>query len=194
MNKIILSCLLAFFVVPAFSQVNFGLKGGLNMANIKGTSAQEVYENRTGFHVGLFAGAKFQRIGIQPEMILSSQGTQFDLAGESVVEKFTYFNIPVMLKFYPVKMLNIQAGPQFGFLMGAKEITQTETIDVKASYKSSDVSLGLGLGLELPFGINLEGRYNLGLSDINDSSGQNSEIIKNQVFQISIGLRVLDKG
>jgi len=69
--------------------------------------------------------------------------------------------------------------------------------------KSSDVSLGLGLGWDLPFGLNLTARYNMGLSDINKQSGVNSPLIqsslgtkeaKNQVFQFSVGYRLFKLG
>jgi hypothetical protein len=75
---------------------------------------------------------------------------------------------------------------------------------LKDVVKSSDVSLGLGFGWDLPFGLNFTARYNLGLSDLNKQSGVNSPLIqsqalgtkqaKNQVFQFSVGYRLFKLG
>src|SRR5688572_26235452 len=97
------------------AQVAIGLKGGLNFAKLDADGFST--KSRTGYHVGAFTLFKFSRIGIQPELVFSQQGSEVknpDLG--SVESNFSYVNIPVLLKFYTVLGLNIQAGPQFGFL------------------------------------------------------------------------------
>ena len=56
------------------------------------------------------------KVGIQADLLYSQQGAEFD-AGEF---DLSYVNIPVVLKYYLVQGLNIQAGPQFGFVVDDK--------------------------------------------------------------------------
>ena len=195
MKNIITSLLLiAAISTASYGQAgcSAGIKGGLNFASIDHESASEIYDTRTGYNVGAFVNIKIQRIGIQPELMFSSQGSTLDLSSETI-HKFNYLNIPVVLKFYPVDFLSLQAGPQFGFLTSAKEVVDNISQDIKTIYKDSDLSLILGIGLELPFGLNIDGRYNVGISDINDDPNTTA-LLKNQVYQISVGFRFLDLG
>ena len=200
--KKIVAILTLFIVVgsvPAFSQAQFalGIKGGLNFANldIKGSTSSN-YENRTGYHAGAFALIKITAFAIQPEILFSKQGTQYTVSTTNYEANFDYINVPIMLKFYLPLGLNLQAGPQFGFLTTC-EIKQTvgsttSVQDAKDFYKSSDVAASMGLGWDLPFGLTLDARYNLGLSDINEGSNNNST--KNNVFMISAGYKLIKFG
>jgi hypothetical protein len=93
-----------------------------------------------------------------------------------------------MLKLYLIAGLNLQAGPQFGFLTTA----EIDGEDVKELYKKSDVSVGLGAGWDLPFGLTIDARYNLGLSKINDGAADSA--VKNQVIQVSLGYKLIKLG
>jgi hypothetical protein len=102
-----------------------------------------------------------------------------------------------MFKLYTVAGINLQVGPQFGFVQSAKVEFEdangnVTTQSVKDELKKSDISAALGVGWDLPFGLSIDGRYNLGLSDINDASG--AESIKNQVWQVSLGYKLFKFG
>lgn len=172
----------------AWSQAQFaiGIKGGLNFAklDVDNTSTK----NRTGFHGGAFALIKLTKIGIQPEIIFSQQGTKLKIDGNDAEANFNYINIPVIVKLYTVAGINLQAGPQFGFISKA-EIDDTS---VKESIKKSDISLALGAGWDLPFGLTIDARYNLGLSKIDDDAS--FEATKNQVIQVSLGFKLIKIG
>lgn len=181
----------------AQAQLAIGVKGGLNFAkqDVEDLNAK----NRTGFHGGAFVLIKLTKIGIQPELIYSQQGSKFKFDGQDFKSNFSYVNIPVMLKLYLIAGLNLQVGPQFGFLTSAKadgydEATQqlVKDQDVKEFYKKSDVSLGLGAGWDLPFGLTIDARYNLGLSKIENDAAMAAT--KNQVIQISLGYKLIKLG
>jgi len=187
------------FAHQSVAQVQFalGIKGGPNFANLDvNSSVGENYKNRTGFHGGAFALFKFTKIGIQPELIFSRQGSNLEFNSGKGEANFDYINVPIILKLYTVAGINLQAGPQFGFLSGGelKQTIQgiTTTDDAKDFYKGSDFGLALGVGWDLPFGLTLDARYNLGLSKIND--GDNAPESKNQVFQISAGFKIIKLG
>lgn len=201
MKKSIIGCLVlvgVFFADTSFGQAQFaiGIKAGPNFANINtDASLGENYKNRTGFHGGAFALIKLTKIGIQPEIIFSQQGTNLEISGSSFEQNVNYINIPVMLKFYLIGGLNLQAGPQFGFVTKAEgtDPLTGQVTDIKDLLKGSDISAGLGLGFDAPFGLTLDARYNLGLSEVFDDAAQTQEA-KNQVFQISVGFKLLKFG
>lgn len=201
---ILFASVLSLGAQQAFSQVQLavGVKGGPNFAKINtDASAMENYKSRTGFHGGAFVLIKATKIGIQPEVIFSQQGSKVEVNSQDLESSFSYVNIPIMLKLYTVAGINIQAGPQFGFVNSAEapvfdEINQQWTVqDVKNRAKNSDVTIGLGLGWDLPFGLTIDARYNLGLSKIYDQApSQQTEDAKNQVIQVSVGYKLFKLG
>lgn len=173
----------------------FGLKAGVNLTNLKVDDPQASYDSRTGYHAGIFARSKFNKVALQPEVLLFTQSNQINYSGGlgSVKESFTYLSIPLMIKCYPVAGLNIQAGPQFGFLVDGEQEYNTPlfrgTRDIKDSYKESDVSISAGAGWDFAFGLSVDVRYNIGVKDINDVS--NGEEAKSRVFLVSVGWNFL---
>ena len=179
----------------AFAQVQFalGIKAGPNFAKIDAdASAGDNYKSRTGFHGGAFALIKLTKIGIQPEIIFSQQGSKFKFDAQDVEANYSYVNIPIILKLYLVAGLNLQAGPQFGFVTSAEQKWPDGKEDVKDAMKKSDISAGLGAGWDLPFGLTIDARYNLGLSKMYDFDG--APEAKNQVFQLSLGYKLIKFG
>lgn len=188
---------MAFQTAFGQAEVAIGIKGGLNFANVDASSVGAAYNSRTGYHGGAFVLFKLSKIGIQPELILSQQGTTVKINTTNFDSNFSYMNIPVILKLYLVGGLNLQAGPQFGFLTKATgpiidASGNVTTGDIKNKLKSSDISVALGAGWDLPFGLNIDARYNLGVSDVNNTANANA--IKNQVFQLSVGYKLFKFG
>jgi len=193
-------CLFAAFGVvnqaQAQAQFAIGLKGGLNIAKFDISQGTSNIDNRTGFHGGAFTLIKFAKFGIQPELLFSKQGTEFSVNTDQFEANFDYINVPIILKLYLVAGLNLQAGPQFGFLT-TSEIKSTisgitTTDDVKDQLtKKSDTSIAVGAGWDLPFGLTLDARYNLGLSEFKLNSGPD---FKNKVIQISLGYKFIKLG
>jgi hypothetical protein len=184
-------------------QLAIGIKGGPNFAKINTDgSINENYKSRTGFHGGAFVLFKATKIGIQPEIIFSQQGSKVEINGDNFESNFSYVNIPIILKLYTVAGINIQAGPQFGFITNAETPIEDQlnpgsykVQDVKDKMKSSDITVALGLGWDLPFGLTLDARYNLGLSKIYDKApSQQTENAKNQVIQVSLGFKLIKLG
>lgn len=172
----------------AQAQVSVGIKGGLNFANLDVSDIAGTYDNRTGYHLGAFTQFKFEKFAIQPEIIYSEQGSEVkDPNLGNFESNFSYVNIPIILKLYTIGGLNLQAGPQFGFLTSAKWGDES----IKDELKGSDFSVGLGVGWDAPFGLSLDARYNLGISDVSDVAAAQ---IKNQVWQISAGFKILKFG
>ncbi|SRX73879.1 porin family protein [Aequorivita antarctica] len=184
MKKLILGVLMLFIATTAFSQeLDLGVKAGVNFANI---SDVPDLSSKTGFQAGVFAGVKFgDKIGIQADILYSQQGAEFD-AGKF---DLNYINIPVVLKYYLVQGLNVQAGPQFGFIIDDDiYVDAFGTNSINANAEKSDVSGIVGAGYDFPFGVRLDARYNFGLSDV--SKTENFEG-KNNVFSVALGYSFL---
>lgn len=183
--------LLSFLTVAsADAQVAFGIKGGLNLTTLDVKDPELSYESRTGYHAGIFLRSRMDKVAIQPELLLfTQQGNLESSFFGTARESFTYLSIPVILKFYPVGGLNIQLGPQFGFLIdGEREydnFLSSGTEDITDHYKKSDVSVSVGGGYDFGFGLGLDVRYNIGVKDINDAAdGQEA---RSRIFLLSLG-------
>ena len=174
MKKIIFLALMVLFTAKSLSQgVDLGIKVGANFATL--TELPNV-DTRTGLNFGAFFTIKFNdKIAIQGDVLYSQQGAEFDLDKVDL----DYVNVPIVFKYYLVKRLNLHVGPQFGFLVSDFDASEFED-----SYKSTDVSGVVGLGLDLPLGFRVDGRYNFGLTELLPD-------VKNNVFSLSIGWTII---
>ncbi len=180
MKRIILAAFVSLFAITTYAQgIDFGIKAGMNFANIN--DAGEGLDTRTGFHAGVFLGLKLNdKLALQPELLYSQQGAEFDL-GEFELD---YVNIPVVVKYYLVQGLNIQVGPQFGFVVNDRISFGGIAADAEA--EKFDLSGIVGAGYDLPLGLRIDARYNFGLSKVvKDGDG------KNGVFSLALGFSFL---
>jgi hypothetical protein len=206
MKKILLSAAVMAlgFAAQAQSEIKFGAKAGLNLATY-GADANDVdgIGSRTSFHVGAVAEFKFtEKFSVQPELLYSMQGAKadilfsdgFDTYSIKATDKLDYLILPVMAKYYVIKGLSIEAGPQVGFLLSAKSKAESgddsmET-NVKDDYKSLDFSINGGVGYQLPMGLFLQARYNIGMANILKTDDETGDAkITNNVLQFSVGYK-----
>ena len=168
-----------------YCQTSFGIKGGINYANLGGAAAG--VKSKITFHAGLFGIIKpSDRFGIQPEIVFSRQGAAMALDPDVKIN-YDYVNIPLMLNYYPTEIFYVQAGPQLGLVVSGKITNGKDSEDVTDQLNSTDLALGIGFGFDLRFAtIGL--RYNGGLSSTTDG-GNDGEKFINEVLQLSIGLK-----
>lgn len=177
MKNLKILCILLITAQMSYAQdIDFGVKLGANFASISDVSDAS---NKTGFVGGAFLNVKFSKIGIQPELLYSQQGAKFDAFDFDL----NYVNVPVMLKYYVFGGLNLQVGPQFGFLV---DDNLSDSVESGIEAESFDLSGAAGLGYDLPLGLRADARYIFGLTDIVDG-----EDGKNGVFTISLGYSFL---
>ena len=212
MKKLLLTAAVAVFGLTSINaqEITFGAKAGVNFSTIGGDETGD-YESKTGFHIGAVAEIMISdKFSFQPELMYSSQGAKssysgtFTLLGDTIYEteelkyKLDYINIPLMAKYYVAEGFSIEAGPQIGFLVSAKdefEFTETENGVTQSGSEEEDIEdtssidfgVNFGLGYKLESGLNFGARYNLGLSNINDGKGSDVFKQQNNVFQLSVG-------
>jgi Outer membrane protein beta-barrel domain len=187
MKKTLFIALLALTVhtLPA-QQFQFGLKAGANISNFSGGNFDLVKKSAyVGFHGGLYMRFKFASLGLQPELMVSSQGAKLDsISGGNTTWKVTYITVPVMLQYMMKSGFYLEAGPQVGFK--ASDDFGSTTLDDFA--KGLDLSAAAGLGFRGKAGFGLGARYTAGLSKVGDftpSNGVNPDF-KNGVVQLSL--------
>jgi opacity protein-like surface antigen len=199
MKKIILTVAAVFaFGFANAQETKFGVKGGLNVANISGDI--EDNSSKVGFHVGGFVEIKVSdKFSVQPELLFSTQGSQAEYSEDfggtvvSINEKInlSYLNIPVMAKYYVAEGFSLEAGPQIGFLTSAKYKLeaegQEEEEDAKDDFESIDFGVNFGAGYDFTENLSAGLRYNVGLSNIAKDSGNDK--ISNSVFSVSLGYK-----
>ncbi len=178
MKKLILIVFTILLTTTSFSQgIDFGIKAGVNFSTL--TDASNL-SNKTGFVGGIFAGIKFSdKVAIQGDLLYSQQGAEFDIGEVDL----TYVNIPIVLKYFLIKGLNVQAGPQFGFIV---DDNITEVLGDILETESFDLTGVVGVGYDLPMDIRVDGRYNFGLTDVFDGLDG-----KNSVITLSVGYSFL---
>jgi hypothetical protein len=193
-----LVAMVSTIVVQAQKQTNgtvpilqAGLKVGTNIFKVDGKSFKD--EFRFGYHAGGFIQLKLSdKWQLQPEVMWNQYNTKTDTSLGNIYKlsnikdvKLNYLSIPVLLTYNPTKFVSFQAGPQFGILIDKNKGLFDNG---KQAFKSGDLSM-LG-GVQLNMGnLRINGRYVVGLSNINDLD--NKDKWKNQGFQISLGMRII---
>jgi hypothetical protein len=194
MKKIIVVLVILIAVSSTAQKINFGIKAGLNVSMLTG-NANEIMSSNNGFFAGTLLEFKILgKIAIQPELLFSTQGAKFESKDLSfaTTTKMNYIILPVMVKYYPVAGLFVEAGPQAGFLISAKKdidnrITNVTTSEnLKEATKDFDMSANVGIGYDLFDKVVVQVRYCIGLT--NTSTLENTDI-KNGVFQLSVGYK-----
>ena len=183
MKKIIfLPLLLVMGIVNA--QLQFGLKGGVNISNFTGGNFNNIEKNSlVAFHAGGLVRIKFEHLVLQPEVLFSTQGAKLDDGTTEADYKISYVNVPIMLQWQFKGSFYIEAGPQAGFKVS--EDIPNSTIDEFA--KSTDLSIGVGLGFLKNKGLGIGGRYTVGVSKVGNFDSANIDPdFKNGVIQFSL--------
>lgn len=178
-----------------FKPFHFGLKAGLNLANITGADVPSDAKMLMGVCGGGFISYAFTPwLSLQPEILYSLKGyTQERYIQEGVYTyeykqfvNFNYIEIPVLVKlsiptgsaFTPV----IYAGPAISIKAGATEFSEItlngETTraseDISESISSMDFNLVAGAGIEIKAGsgaITVDVRYDMGFTTVKNIEG-----------------------
>lgn len=199
MKKLFLAAVAVLGFASAKAQdVKFGLKGGINLSNFTGDI--EDASSKVGFQLGGFAEFKLSdKFAIQPELLFSTQGSKYKESEVNYLYKETinmsYLNVPVIAKYYVIDKLSIEAGPQIGFLLSAKDKWEETYLEekysgkesIKDSFKSVDFSLNVGAGYDFTENVSAGIRYNFGLSNISDFEDNGK--IHNNVISLSVGYK-----
>ncbi|TYZ12748.1 PorT family protein [Hymenobacter lutimineralis] len=104
----------------------FGIKGGVNFADIRGDGKKDYGDtkNYTAFHAGFYSQFSFSdKFSLQPEILYSRQGFKGTLpnASSSTTTRLDYLQVPVLLVYNFLDNVSVHVGPQVSLLTKVKE-------------------------------------------------------------------------
>jgi len=163
--------------------VTVGVKAGLNMQQVDGTSFDDAYA--AGIVGGPFVCISRKKIGVRVEGLVKSAKIDYapPLTGSL---KTVGLDVPVLLEYHLLKRLKLQAGPQFTTFLSAKD---QAGVDVKNKLSSADVAVAAGVEVNLPLKFIVGARYIKGLTDIDKSS---TGKMTTSTIQLTVGYRFLN--
>ncbi|HEV7780928.1 MAG TPA: porin family protein [Chitinophagaceae bacterium] len=177
----------------AMAQFHLGVKGGANVSKVNGKSFKD--EFRYGYTLGGFMEVRMgNKFVLQPEVLFNQYSTTLDSNFKNIYQgvfnnsaqsnvKLNYLSIPIVLNYKLIgSFLSLQAGPQFSVLMNNNK---TLLQNGGEAFKNCEFSMLGGVQLKLGM-IRVNGRYSVGLNNINDIDDQDEW--KSQGFQLSVGL------
>jgi len=181
MKNYFIAVVMAMMVTGTLSaqSVNIGVKGGLNVYNVTNNSE---FNSKAGLHLGLLGHVHLnQKWALQPEIMYSSQGAKYGESSNRL--NLDYLNVPVLFQYMFDNGFRLQAGPQLGILVNANTKVGENKIDVKDDFKNIDFGVSFGGSyVHPPSGFGIDARYNLGLTDISNSSTEH----RNNGFQLGV--------
>lgn len=175
------------------------------------------FSSLVGLNAGLMADFAFnEHVAFHPELLYSQKGAKlsdsFSYTDDAVrVEQRTtgqirlhYLDLPLLLR-GKANGFFVEAGPQLGYLMGQKTdltltstatavggapvtSTETETNTATDGIRRFEVGYAVGVGYQLPRGLELGVRYNGGFTSLdNDNNPDLRAKVRNSVFQFQVG-------
>lgn len=214
-KTVLLMGLLAGVASTAAAQTpRVGIKAGVGLANVTG-SATDGSKNLFVFGAGVMAETSFSSlVSFHPELLYSQKGTKYSFSssytynGLSSSEnqagqiRLSYLDLPLPVRLKAAGAF-FEVGPQLGLLLAQKSEATTTTVQSyntgipvtttttssstsTAGTRTFDVGYVIGLGYQLPQGLEVGVRYNGGISDLS-SHNSSSDKTRNSVFQFQVG-------
>jgi len=211
-----IACSIALAPAGAGAQeITLGVKGGLNSSNLSVDAPDDPdfgFDSQTDFLVGAFAQVGIGRIfAIQPEVFYSQNGAKSRNDDPAIKLNLNYIRVPLLLMarlgsrespMYPI----LYAGPQVAFETRC-QVTGEEggvsvsfdcdspELDDALQTKKTDFGLVFGGGFEILYSrltVQLDVRYNLGLTNLNDTedAAEVSEKSRGWSFMLGLGIPV----
>jgi hypothetical protein len=210
MKKLLAILFTVLIALPAFSQLNFGIKAGLSTTSITMADAKSITSVGTtytidklkganyGIHFGVFGRLSISKLYIQPELLFATRSNEYTLSKAnslvdsiSVSQNFNKLDIPVMigLKFGP---LRVNAGPVGSLRLGSPKDLINDP-DFKAMYASMTIGYQAGVGLDILKKLTIDLRYEGSLkkyqNQIENTTGTKFNLDdRPNAFLVSVGI------
>ncbi|MDO5616553.1 MAG: porin family protein [Cruoricaptor ignavus] len=204
MKKLFLGAALAMGSL-AFAQ-QFGVKAGMNVSSISSDGYDDT-KAKVGYYAGVFMNAPIaESFSIQPEVLYNNLGSKTTYTAGSLGKatstlNLDYISVPVMFQYKATPEFYLEAGPEFSFLVNAKNkgdvtalgVSTSFNNDVKDRFNTFNFGLGVGAGFNITNNIGVNARYVAGFTDINKdgatSLNNSNNSNRNNTFQVGLNYK-----
>ena len=191
MKKILMTVAFAALAIAgANAQTKFGVRAGLNLADVAVKSEDVKVESkiRPSFYVGGLAEFAFNDVVLMDAgLTYSNQGAKAKEGDRADIQHA--LNLPVWFK-YDFAGFRPKAGLYAGYILSQQTKYDGKTETVKSdSYNHFDYGIGLGAEYNLSDnGLFFEASYNWGLANL-QKNGDSKNYANNRVIQIGVGYK-----
>lgn len=180
----------------------FGIKGGAIVSDLNASEEQDLEgtTSKTGLGFGAFLQVQIaDAMSVQPEALYLNKGVEGDT--ESGELEVSYIQVPVLVQ-YHIRTASsmsprIYAGPTIAFETGCElSATDSDGAEVESDCeqvgidtKSADFGLVFGAGVDVGVGrfvVTGDARYDLGVTNLDDSGADGS--VKNRAWEFFLGV------
>ena len=195
-KPLLISTILFFTSLIAWSQVSVGPRLSLNFSNAIGGENSAGNKFKIGFSAGAFL--KFQisdQVYFQPEMLYSTRGFKY-VAGDTILKhNLSYIDYPFLLGIQVGDNGFINFGPQIGYLINDKikgVLSTSSNLDSSNvyGYNTTEYALAFGGGYMFKFNLLVSVRGMYGLTKLY----ANGDLSHNFSFGLSIAYSFGDSG
>lgn len=191
---------LLFVVLPACMFAQFGVKAGLNFANVSKASSINS-SSHSGFHAGIFLAPPSKKIiSSRTELLFSRQGYNYKTSTNTGTVDLNYIQMGQLMSINITKFVSLLFGAQTAYLVSAGVDSSNGGNNSGNTIMDlyNRIDYGYALGAEVhPFkGLLIGVRYNVSLAkvykDIQSFQRPSftSEDAKNNVVQLFAGWRI----
>ena len=181
------------YAAPAEAQISYGVKAGVNFANVaiapdEGSSPSR----RVGALAGVFATVPVAwGLTLQPEAIYTAKGASIEFEGFETNYIVDYIEVPVLARFRVLRSAYVLAGPSMAFRLRARNRVpfggSVEEVDLDGEVETFDLGIVGAIGVDIGRWL-VDARYTHGVSDT-DRDTSDDVTIRNRVFSLSAGFR-----
>lgn len=191
MRKIYLTVIILCLSTTVFygQKIQLGFKAGVNVSSLDNEGSRfDIFESKTGFRVGGHLTLKLKgNLGLRTELLYSRDGAKFEGTDEQL--DLNRLSFPILVKYSFAKIVNVELGPEFNFLLSSNPdgqfIGSNETLDYGASAGVEVKPIDkLGIGIRNYFGLKYHGEtiFTENAAD----PGQVIETGRNNVFSVTL--------
>lgn len=195
MKKIFAFAAMALMVMGASAQVNFGVKGGLNMSKMTdftGVNDDDI-DRLAGFNAGVVAEYPVALgIGLRGELLFQTNGMKSETSLVDQKLKTNNIVMPIMGEYtlpFLENRISVYCGIQLGYCLGGVWTINDNDVDLESDdYNAFDLSGVIGAEFMATDHIGIEGRFVRGTSEffnpnIGDDFGKSNNFSLGLVYK-----------
>lgn len=172
--------------LPASAQIQFGIRGGANLVNMKFNNGTFDKNNRAGFYVGPTIKFTVPIVGLSLDASALYDEKTAEVEGERL--KSQSIDIPINVRYgiglSSVANIFLFAGPQFGFNVASdKKIYDSAK---EWTWKSSNVSVNVGVGCTVLKHVEVKANYNIACTKSGEVSDNSDISAKYNSWQLGL--------